>query len=337
MAFGVEPGATDGDEAGRGDVGARRSLLTRVLQARDRARSPWLLAVAVALFLAFTVVAFRNLPHIDKPVRWELILVAGLFCVPVITALNALEYRVMAHFADHHPPVLEILQVSIMGSAANLLPVPGAVVVRLANLRRAGVRVTRGLNLTAIVGLTWVGAACVLGGVAQLWSHTGFAIAALTIGAGLLGISVAMLVRILAPGARLAGTVELLAIEGAFVLMQAFRLFLVASALRFDVSYAQATSLVIAAVSAAAIGFLPAGLGAREAIAAAVSPIVGFPAAVGLVITAVDRVVNLVVLSVFAGLVTFVTRRERRGAPGGVATPDAAQPPQRGESDRVNG
>ena len=46
----------------------------------------------------------------------------------------------MAHFAEHHPPMLEILQVTILGSAANLLPVPGAVVVRLANLRKAGVR-----------------------------------------------------------------------------------------------------------------------------------------------------------------------------------------------------
>lgn len=288
------------------------SLVQRVLRAREQPRSPWLLLVALALFLTFTIVAFRALPHIDKPLRWELILVAGLVCVPVITALNALEYRVMAHFADHHPPALEIIQVSVMGSAANLLPVPGAVVVRLANLRKAGVRVTRGLNLTAIIGLTWVGAACALGGIAELFSHLGFALAALAIGAGLLAVSTVMLVRILEPGTRLAGVVELLAIETGFVLMQALRLFLVASALRFNVSYAQSATLVIAAVSAAAIGFLPAGLGAREAIAAVLSPIVGFPAAVGLVITAVDRVVNLVVLSSFAGVVTLATRRQHR-------------------------
>jgi len=71
---------------------------------------------------------------------------------------------------------------------------------------------------------------------------------------------------------------------------------------------------VIAAVSAAAIGFLPAGLGAREAIAAALSPIVGLQAAVGLVITAVDRIVNLLVLLMFAGVVTLATRRERAQA-----------------------
>jgi uncharacterized membrane protein YbhN (UPF0104 family) len=294
----------------------RPSLLNRLLQARDKPKSPWLLVLALALFVAFTFAAFKNLPHIDKPLRWELILVAGLVCVPVITALNALEYRVMAHFAGHHPPVLEILQVSIMGSAANLLPIPGAVVVRLANLRKAGVRVTRGLNLTAIVGLTWVGSACAVGGIAEMFSHTAFAIAALGIGVGLLTVALVMLTRIVEPGHRLAGAAELMAIETAFVLMQALRLFLIASALRFEphVSFAQATTLVIAVVSAAAIGFLPAGLGAREGIAAVLSPIVGFPAAVGLVITAVDRVVNLVVLSAFAGIVTLATRRERRAA-----------------------
>jgi uncharacterized membrane protein YbhN (UPF0104 family) len=316
MISGVDPGpsAPEGEEADGEQPRGRPSLLNRVLQARDKPKSPWLLVLALVLFLAFTILAFKNLPHIDKPVRWELILVAGLVCVPVITALNALEYRVMAHFADHHPPVLEILQVSIMGSAANLLPVPGAVVVRLANLRKAGVRVTRGLNLTAIIGLTWVGAACAVGGIAEMFSYTVFAISALGIGIALLVVALVLLARVVEPGHRVAGAVELMAIETAFVLMQAFRLFLVASALRFNVSFAQATTLVIAVVSAAAIGFLPAGLGAREAIAAVLSPIVGFPAAVGLVITAVDRVVNLVVLSVFAGIVTLATRSERRAS-----------------------
>jgi uncharacterized membrane protein YbhN (UPF0104 family) len=146
--------------------------------------------------------------------------------------------------------------------------------------------------------------------VAELLFHPGFALAALGIGIFLLASAVGMLSRLLEPGHRLAGAVELLAIETAFVLMQAVRLFLIAAALHFDVSFAQATTLVIAVVSAAAIGFLPAGLGAREFIAAVLSPIVGFPAAVGLVITAVDRVVNLVVLSVFAGIVTLTTRRQ---------------------------
>ena len=134
-----------------------------------------------------------------------------------------------------------------------------------------------------------------------MFFHTAFAIIVLAVGIVLLAIALVMFGAIIEPGLRLAAGIELLAIEGGFVLTQALRLFLVAAALRFNVSYAQATVLVIAAVSAAAIGFLPAGLGVRELIGAALAPIVGFQAAVGLVITAVDRVINLTILSVFAG------------------------------------
>ena len=289
-----------------------RALLDRVLRAREGSQNPALLIVALIAFVGFTVFAVRSLPHIDKPVRWELIVVAGLVCVPVIVVLNAFEFRLMAHFAQHHPPMLEIVQITVLGSAANLLPMPGAVMVRLANLRKAGVRVTRGLNLTAIIGLAWLGTAGVLGGAVQLWSHTAFALVALAIGSTLLTIGALMLVRALEPGTRIAGALELFAIECAFILMQALRLFLVAAALRFDVSYAQTTTLAIATVAAAAIGFLPSGLGAREGIAALLAPIVGVPAAVGLVITAVDRLVSLTVLSALAGIVTFATRRQRR-------------------------
>jgi len=289
-----------------------RAFLDRLLRAREGSQNPWLLIAALAAFIAFTILGVRALPPIDKPIRWELIAIAGLVCVPVIVVLNSLEFRLMAHFADHHPPMLEIVQITILGSAANLLPMPGAVMVRLANLRKAGVRVKRGLNLTAIIGLAWLGTAGVLGGLVQIFSHTAFALIALAIGTTLLGIGTMMLWRALEPGMRLGGALELLAIETGFIVMQAFRLFLIAAALRFDVSFAQAATLTIASVAAAAIGFLPSGLGAREGLAALLAPIVGFPAAVGLVITAVDRLVSLAVLSVLAAIVTITTRRQRR-------------------------
>jgi hypothetical protein len=315
MSPGDEPATQPADAEGSGPPTGKRSLVDRLMAARNKQRSPWLLVGALALFVVFTFFAVRNLPPIDKPIRWSLVLLAGLVCVPFGIILNALEYRLMAHLAEHHPPRLEIFQVTIMGSAANLLPIPGAVVVRLANLNKGGVKMGRGVNLTAIIGITWVGAACVLGGVAELFSHPVFGLGALAVGIVLLTTATGMLVRIVDPGVRMRNILELVAIEIGFVLTQALRLFLIAAALRFNVSFAQASTLVIAAVSAAAIGFLPAGLGAREAIAAVLSPIVGFPAAVGLVITAVDRVVNLVVLLIFGGLVTWATRRDRkRGA-----------------------
>jgi hypothetical protein len=50
-------------------------------------------------------------------------------------------------------------------------------------------------------------------------------------------------------------------------------------------------------------------LGLREGIALALAPAIGMPAAVGLVITAVDRVVSLVALAILAMLVLALERR----------------------------
>src|SRR3954451_25240927 len=99
-----------------------RALVDRLLRAREGSQNPWLLIHALGAFLAFTILGIRALPHIDKPIRWELIVVAALVCVPVIVMLNSLDFRLMAHLVQHHPPLLEIVQITVLGSAANLLP-----------------------------------------------------------------------------------------------------------------------------------------------------------------------------------------------------------------------
>jgi hypothetical protein len=158
------------------------------------------MVAAIVLFAAFTYLALRALPPIEQPIRWELLAAVGLICVPLITLLNALEFRLIARLAKHHPPMLEIVQITVLGSAANLLPMPGAVMVRIANLRRAGVRLRRGLNLSAIIGLAWLGTAGVLGGLFQVVANTAFAVVAMSIGGVVLGIALTMLVRALDRG-----------------------------------------------------------------------------------------------------------------------------------------
>src|SRR5947208_13842331 len=94
----ADPQPTDQDSSGA--PAGKRSLVNRLMEARNKQRSPWLLVGALGLFAVFTFVAVRNLPPIDKPIRWELVLLAGLVCVPFGIVLNALEYRLMAHLAE---------------------------------------------------------------------------------------------------------------------------------------------------------------------------------------------------------------------------------------------
>ena len=47
----------------------------------------------------------RALPKIDKPIRWELIAIAALVGVPVVVALKALEFRLMAQPHERFQPI----------------------------------------------------------------------------------------------------------------------------------------------------------------------------------------------------------------------------------------
>ena len=53
---------TDPEHAGDESDAKDSSFLGRIMAARDRAESPWLLVVAVAVFIAFTVLAIRSAP-----------------------------------------------------------------------------------------------------------------------------------------------------------------------------------------------------------------------------------------------------------------------------------
>jgi uncharacterized membrane protein YbhN (UPF0104 family) len=75
------------------------------------------------------------------------------------------------------------------------------------------------------------------------------------------------------------------------------RLLLTLWGLGYSASVTQGVALSLAGSLGSAVGFLPAGLGVRELLAAGIGPIVGLPAAVSLVATAVDRVLGLVVLA----------------------------------------
>lgn len=282
---------------------------------RRKPTSPWLLVVALLLFIGTGVLAFRDLPSIDAPPRWWLLVVAGGLGVPGIALLNSLEYRLMGKLVEHRVGGWDAMRVTVVASAANLLPIPGAAVVRMEGLRRSGARVRHALNATVVIGLGWVGTTAVVVGVVQAVARPWFALAFGASGLVLLAGAFTLV-------ARARGVVDatralslLVSIETGFALTAGFKLWLTAHALHLSCSPAQAISLTAAAVLAAAAGLLPGGLGLREALAAALAPAVGMPAAVGLVITAIDRVVSLVALALLAVAVIALERRYRPRAP----------------------
>jgi uncharacterized membrane protein YbhN (UPF0104 family) len=196
---------------------------------------------------------------------------------------------------------LDAARVSVIGSAANQLPIPGSVLVRVRALRQLGSSYRKASASTAIVAFAWIGTTGVMAG--------GFLLTPGPRGLGV-GLLVAGLVALIVAYAMLRGQVDessarllmiqALLVEAGSVVVTAFRLYGILFALGFSVSVAQAMALTISAVVASAVGVFPGGLGIRELTAAAIGPLVGLPAAAAFLATAVDRLTMLVVLSLLS-------------------------------------
>lgn len=266
------------------------------------------LAVAALLFVAAFVFGLRAVPEDLQLTVWPLVGLA-LVAVPLANVANGLEYATAARIGGHAVPVGEALEVSVLSSAANLLPLPGAALVRVRAMRRRGSSYRQALAVTALVGGAWLATSLVLAGGLLAAPRPGEVddVAALAVlGCGVTGVALAgIAVRRLVPAGQAAVLAAgLLAAEALAVAVAALRYLLVLGALGLDVTLEQAVALSVASVLASALGFVPGGLGLREALAGVIAGLVGLPVATGVLAAAVDRLVGLPVLAALsAGIV----------------------------------
>jgi uncharacterized membrane protein YbhN (UPF0104 family) len=262
-----------------------------------------LLLIAVVLFLVASAVGAANLPPVETSVRWPVLLLLPLIGVPATVATNAWEYSVTARLLGYRIPPPDAARVSVLSTAANLLPIPGAVLVRSRALNQRGTGMGSALSITTAIGIAWVGVTAVMAGGLQLFGGEP-ALGAAVLAGGLVVLVLSGLLAARTRGVTLRrsdiGTV--LAVEVVAVLVAATRLQLVLWGLGYSPGADQSMALSLAGSLGSAVGFLPAGLGVREVLAAGIGPIVGLPAAVSLVATAVDRVLGLVVLAAIAAV-----------------------------------
>lgn len=280
---------------------------------RSRGAERAVLAAASLLFVIAFVFGLRSLPAGALDLTAWPIVVLGLVVVPLASVANGLEYAVAARIGGQRVPVGEALEVSVLSSAANLLPLPGAALVRVRAMRRGGSSYRRALATTVLVGGAWLATSLVLaGGLLSLRQAEDGQAAAAVLVVGLVGTgaTVVGVARLAPPGQARALALALLAAEVLAVAVAALRFLLVLRALGLDVAVEQAVALTVAGVVASALGFVPGGLGLREALAGIIAGLVGLPAATGVLAAAVDRLVGLPVLALLA---TAVARPVRRG------------------------
>lgn len=251
-------------------------------------------AGAALVFLASLIVAVRAKPEIWSDLTAWPIVLALAFVVPATILSNALEFWLSARLLGHHVAYMKALEITIAGSAANMLPLPGAVMVRVAALRTMGSGYFHGASATAYSFTIWLSVSAIFAGAAlgllQDWLIGSLMIA--TGGAGLLGSLFAATRQF----GRMRYALAMALAKTLMLALDAVRIWLCFAAIGEVTQFLQACVLTLSAVVGSAVAIVPAGLGIRELVSVAIAPLVALSPASTLLAVSLGRILGFVVV-----------------------------------------
>ncbi len=231
---------------------------------------------------------------------WLIVLTVLALCT---LSTVAAEFRVLARITGVEISPRTAFGVSVIGAAANLLPIPGSAITRFVVLQRAGATKA---TITAVLfggALAWLGVAGLIAGAGLAGSSP---LIAAAFAAGASGSLAAGLTLLRRRGSSTRDLVLLIATELTLTLVGIARFLTVATMLALPGTVRETAALAAAGPASAAVGFVPAGLGVRESLAAALGAISGLGGAEAAVIAVVDRAVGLGILLPAAAIVAAV-------------------------------
>ena len=284
-----------------------RRLYRERLRKNKRAKRI-ILALAFAIFLAGVGISIAQQPEVLSNLAWRPVVIVLLVTVPLSIFFRSLEYYLLARQIGLSITLINAAEITVISSAANMLPLPGGPLVRIAALRSEGASYRSGIGTTLLGGLIWVGVSLVIAGGAIATISSGI------LATGFLVIGALTLVAGLVLAARTHGGLRIgcLVVLNRAVNMNvmAARYYFCLAAIGHVPDYAQAAALTVSGVVGAAVFIVPAGLGVRELVAAAMAPIVLLSPALGFLAASLSRILNDVALLSISAILALRYRRD---------------------------
>lgn len=268
----------------------------------EQLRSPGarrnLLIIAALVLVAGLYLSFRFQPGLLDRLDWRPALVLFIFGVPLILLLSSLEFAVMARVLGRRVNLATAFEVTVIGAAANMLPVPGGALTRVAALKFAGAGLRESATTMIMMTIMWLGVALMVSGAAVI--HLGSELPGfMVLAAGLAAVTLAFFFTG-SPAATFGPVLASLVLKFFLVMADGVRIYLALSALGFDAAPVQALVLVVAGALGSAVSIMPAGLGVREGLAALLAPLAGLAASAGFLAAALSRIIDLAVVAPLA-------------------------------------
>ncbi|WP_260483666.1 hypothetical protein [Sphingomicrobium flavum] len=257
------------------------------------------------LFVGGIYLSLRATPDILARLEFAPFILLILIGAPIHTLLNGYVLKQSAQFAGKHMPMRNAVELTLMGSAANLLPIPGAILSKIGGLKAHGVEGAKIAKVLVLTALIW-------GALSFLWAGgAAILLDAPLVGAIFLAIAGAMglVTLLLHRGGE--GRRPLLNITAVRLLnlpLDAVRFIVLMAIAGVSLNFVEASIFSISGFVATSSMIFPAGLGIYEATVALLSQLVSVEPAVAFLVAVIGRIAYLCGLTLTAILLWLFNR-----------------------------
>ncbi len=225
---------------------------------------PLMAGLASLLFAAGALFSIRELGVHWNAIRIAPLVVLAIFVAPSSGIYGAAGLLILARSVRIRMPLAQSFRAAIYATVAEMLPLPGGMIVRTGALFRGGATLIMSSSLVLFTGLLWLGISMASAGFALLLSGHHLADPLLLSG---IGISVPILAWLWRnASAAIAFWTAIHRLAG--LMLMAARLQLAFAVLGATISLNETLPFVFASVLGSAVAIAPAGLGISESLAA---------------------------------------------------------------------
>lgn len=257
--------------------------------------------LAVAVFLGGGAVAIAHRPDLLHNVDFAAWLLVWA-CVPLTVVANSAQFWLMGRLTRTSLTPIRATLITLISTAANMLPLPGGSLVRIAALKTADNSYRSTGLVTILTAGCRIGVALMAAGIALLLlAFPGLGITSLA--AGLAASVTAALALRLTLHASPRWLTAVGSLQFLLIGIGALRLWLCFQALGNPANALDVIVLTVAGVTSTVIGIAPAGFGIAEATAAGIALIIGVSATAAFLAEALNRITGMIFVGPLAALI----------------------------------
>lgn len=267
-----------------------------------------ILFAAFCIFSIGIFISLRSFPGEVGDIEYQFAVFNLVILTPISIFLLAVDFVLQCRFAGARIGFYRALEVTIVGSAANILPLPAGAAIRVAAVKGHGGKLSSGLYSILLFSVLMLCVGLLYSGFWMLSINTTVAISLIAVGLLLFAPSV-LYMKLSSQEKSIKFLSSVIFIKIFQIVISVSRIHLSFLALGFPVSYAQAASFVVSGALGTIIWIVPGGIGVRELFSAAMAPVVGIDPSAAFLAVAISWLIFLAAIAPLALIFAYSSKR----------------------------